>query len=107
MNRCARSQTCVRVLIAAVLFATFSWTLLVSVSPRLHGFIHDDANRSEHVCAVTLIASGGYEHASQPPLISAPQFDVCFATTSSLTPAWVKPLFLDAHLFAHAPPAHS
>src|SRR5262249_56304224 len=56
MNSSGRSQTCVRVLIAALLFAAFSWTLLVSFSPRLHGCIHDDANRSDHVCAITLIA---------------------------------------------------
>jgi hypothetical protein len=105
MNSCKRSQTCARVLVAAVLFAAFSWTLLVSVSPRLHGCIHGDANRSDHVCAITLIASGSYEHAGQPPLISAPQFDVYFPATASLTPTWVKPFFLNAHIFAHAPPA--
>src|SRR5215831_17183955 len=105
MNNPGRSQTCVRVLITAVLFAAFSWTLLVSISPRLHGYIHDDANRGDHICAITLIASGSYEHASQPPLISAPQFDICCAATGSLTPAWVRPLFLNAHIFAHAPPA--
>jgi len=105
MTSSGRSQTCVRVLIAAVLFAAFSWTLLVSISPRLHGYIHDDANRTDHICAITLIASGSYEHAGQPPLISAPQFDVCFSATASLTPAWVRPLFLNAHIFAHAPPA--
>jgi hypothetical protein len=104
MNRSKRSQTCARVLITTVLFAAFSWTLLVSTSPRLHGSIHDDANRSDHFCAITLIASGSYEHASQPPIIGAPQLDVWFAETSSLTPAWVKPLFLNAHIFAHAPP---
>src|SRR5262245_35830937 len=107
MNRSACSQSCARVFIAAVLFAAFSWTLLVSNSPRLHGFIHDDANRSDHICAVTLIASGSYEHASQPPLISAPQFDICFATTASLTPAWVRPLFLKAHIFAYDCTTHS
>ena len=107
MNSSGRSQTCVRVLIAALLFAAFSWTLLVSFSPRLHGCIHDDANRSDHVCAITLIASGSYEHASQPPFISAPQLDICFTATASLNPSWVKPLFLNAHIFAHAPPAHS
>jgi hypothetical protein len=105
MNRSGHSQTCARVLVAAFLFAAFSWTLLVSVSPRLHGCIHADANRSDHVCAITLIASGSYEHSGQPPLISAPRFDVCFAATASLTPTWVKPLFLSAHIFAHAPPA--
>jgi hypothetical protein len=105
MNSSGRSQTCVRVLVATVLFAAFSWTLLVSVSPRLHGCIHADANRIDHVCAITLIASGTYEHAGQPPLISAPQFDVYFSAAASLTPTWVKPLFLNAHIFAHAPPA--
>ena len=107
MNMPARSQNCARVFIAAVLLAAFSWTLLVGISPRLHGYIHDDANRTDHVCAITLIASGSYEHASQPPLISAPRFDVCFSSIASLTPTWVKPLFLNAHIFAHAPPAHS
>jgi len=105
MNSSGRSQSCGRVLVAAILFAAFSWTLLVSVSPRLHECIHPDANRSDHVCATTLIASGNYEHASHPPVISAPQFDVCFSAVASLTPAWVKPLFLNAHIFAHAPPA--
>jgi len=105
MNSSGRSQNNARALVAAVLFAAFSWTLLVSVSPQLHGYIHDDANRADHVCAITLIASGSYEHAAQPALISAPQFDVCFAATPSLASIWVKPLFLNAHIFAHAPPA--
>jgi hypothetical protein len=107
MNRFARAQSCAHVFITTVLFAAFCWTLLLSISPQLHGSIHDDANRSEHVCAITLIASGSYEHAGQPPIISAPQLDVCFAAIASLTPAWVRPLFLNAHIFAHAPPAHS
>jgi hypothetical protein len=105
MNSSGRSQTSARVLIAVVLFAAFSWTLLVSVSPRLHGCLHGDANRSDHVCAITLIASGSYEHAGQPLLISAPQFDVRFAASAELTSTWVKPHFLNAHIFAHAPPA--
>jgi hypothetical protein len=105
MNSSRRSQTRARVLIASVLFAAFSWTLLVSASPQLHGYIHDDANRTDHVCAITLIASGSYEHAAQPALINAPQFDVCFSATALLTATWVEPVFLNAHIFAHAPPA--
>jgi len=105
MNSSARSQAWARALVAAVLFAAFSWTLLVGVSPRLHGCIHADANRSDHVCAITLIASGSYEHAGQPPLVSRPQFNVRFPASTALTSTWVKPLFLSAHIFAHAPPA--
>jgi hypothetical protein len=104
MNTSARSQTCVRVLIATVLFAAFSWTLLVTVLPQVHAGIHADANRSDHVCAITLITSGSYEHAGQPSFISASQFDVGFTAPASLTTTWVKPLFLNAHIFAHAPP---
>jgi hypothetical protein len=96
-----------RVLVTATLFAAFAWTLLVSVSPQLHEYIHDDANHSDHVCAVTLIGSGNYKHTSQRPLVSAPQFNIWFGSIASLVPAWVKPLFLHAHIFAHAPPAHS
>jgi len=105
MNSSARSQKCARVVVTTFLFAAFSWTLLVSVSPRLHGCIHGDANRSDHVCAITLIASGSYEHGAQPPIISPPQFDVRFAASAELMSTWVKPLFLNAHIFAHAPPA--
>src|SRR5689334_620552 len=78
MKQSARSQNYARVFITAVLFAAFSWTLLVSVSPQLHGCIHRDANRGDHVCAITLIASGSYEHGTQPPVITPPQFDVRF-----------------------------
>jgi len=105
MNSSVRSQSCGRIVVTSVLFAVFSWTLLVSVSPRLHGCIHGDANSSDHVCAITLIASGSYEHASQPPVISPPRVDVRFAASAELTSTWVKPLFLNAHIFAHAPPA--
>lgn len=104
MNSSRRLQTCARVIVASALLAAFSWTLLVSLSPRLHGCIHDDANRSDHVCAITLIASGSYEHAGQPVLISAPRFNVCFASVALPSATWVKPLLLKAHIFANAPP---
>ena len=107
MKKSARSHSCARALVAAVVFAAFSWALLGSVSPQLHARIHADANQPEHVCAITLTASGNYEHAAQPPIVSAAQFDICFSATAALTPVWIRPLFLNAHLFAHAPPAYS
>jgi hypothetical protein len=105
MNSSARSQTCARVLIAAVLFAAFSWTLLVSLSPQLHARIHADAHRADHVCPVTLIASGGYEHGTQPSLVIVPLPAVQFSKIPALTPCWVESPFLGAHIFEHAPPA--
>ena len=107
MNRFARSHSRPRALVATIIFAALCWTLLGSVSPQLHGCIHDDANRSDHVCAITLIASGSYEHADQPQLAAAPKLNVMSAAAASLSPTWVKPLFLSTHIFAHAPPAQS
>lgn len=106
MNSSRRSQTRKRVFITAVLFAAFSWTLLVSVSPQLHGSIHGDANRSDHICAITLIGSGSYEYSAQPPLVIVPLSAAQFSKISASTPCWVQSLFLGARIFEHAPPAH-
>jgi hypothetical protein len=105
MNSSGRSKTCARVLVAAILFAAFSWTLLVGVSPRLHARIHADAHRGDHVCAITLIGSGSYEHGAQPPLVTVPLPAVQFSKIPALTPCWVQSPFLGAHIFEHAPPA--
>jgi hypothetical protein len=105
MNSSGRSQTSARVLVAAVLFAAFSWTLLVSISPQLHQRVHPDASRVEHTCAATLIASGNYDHAAHPPLISAAAPAIQFSKIPALTPCWVQSPFLGAHIFEHAPPA--
>jgi hypothetical protein len=104
MSTFARSRHCSRALIATFISATFFWTLLLSVSPQLHARIHHDANRVGHTCAVTLVASGTYEHAAHPALISPPQFNGQFSEIAALRSTWVQPLFLCAHVFAHAPP---
>jgi hypothetical protein len=107
MNSSGRSQNCLRVFVATVAFAAFSWTLVGSVSPQLHARIHADANQADHVCAITLIASGSCEQAGQPVLVSEPEFKIWFPASAVLASSWVKPLYLNAHIFAHAPPAHS
>ena len=107
MSTFARSKECSRVFIAAFVSAAFFWTLLLSVSPQLHARIHHDANRVDHTCAVTLVATGTYDHAAHPPLIRAPQFSVQFSNIAALSSTWVQPLFFSAHIFAHAPPAYS
>ena len=67
MNMSVRSSKCGRIFIATVVFAAFFWTLVLSGLPQLHGRIHTDANRPNHACAVTLIATGSYEHAAHRP----------------------------------------
>jgi hypothetical protein len=107
MSTFARSKACSRAIIATFVSAAFFWTLLLSVSPELHARIHPDAHRGDHTCAVTLIATGNYNHAAHPPLIRAPQPSFQFSKIAALSSTWVQPLFLSAHIFAHAPPAHS
>jgi hypothetical protein len=107
MNRFARSDNCGHALVAGFGFATLFWALALSASPQLHERVHADANRIEHSCAVTLIASGSYEHAAHPELVSVPRPTIEFSKNNAVNSVWVQSLFLCAHVFAHAPPAHS
>jgi hypothetical protein len=107
MSTFARPTNHGRTIVAACAFAAFVWAIALSASPQLHQFVHADANRVEHSCAVTAIASGNCDQAPHPPLVSAPDFVSQFGRVSSLNPAWVQPLFLKAHIFAHAPPVLS
>jgi len=107
MSRFARSRNHGRAFVAVCVFAAFLWALALSASPQFHQRVHTDAGRVEHNCAVTMIASGGYEHASHPPLVSADALVPQFSKIPALTPCWVQSPFLGACIFEHAPPAHS
>jgi hypothetical protein len=105
MSTFARSNNCARALVAALVSVGFLWTLALSASPQLHQRIHKDANRVEHNCAVTMIASGSYDHAAHLPLVGVPVPSVHFSKIPALTPQWVESPFLGACIFEHAPPA--
>ena len=100
MKSCTTARACVAVFVSAA----FLWMLVLSASPQLHARIHADANRTDHVCAITLIASGSYEQAAQPPLVSADALVSQFSEIPALTPCWVQSPFLGACIFEHAPP---
>jgi hypothetical protein len=105
MSTFARSNNHGRAFVGVCVFAAFLWALALSASPQLHQRVHKDANRVEHSCSVTMIASGSYDHAADPPLVSAPIAAVQFSKILALTPCWVQPPFLGACIFEHAPPA--
>src|SRR5437762_4575130 len=107
MSTAARSQIDGRAVVAALLSAGFLWAFALSASPQLHQRVHSDANRVEHTCAVIMIASGSYDHAAHPPLVSAPIQAHQFSKIPALIPCWVQSPFLGARIFEHAPPAHS
>jgi len=105
MSTFTRSTNHGRVFVAVCVSAGFLWALALSASPQLHQSVHKDANRAEHSCAVTMIASGSYDHAAHPPLVSVPVPSVHFSKIPALTPQWVESPFLGASVFEHAPPA--
>jgi len=96
-----------RAFAGSLLALAFVWSLVLSVSPRLHEKIHPDANRADHSCAVTLVASGSYEHAAQLSVVSAPALAPGFSKLPALTEEFVQSAFLLASIFEHAPPANS
>jgi len=100
-----RSSRSDRAVVAIFLCLAFLWTLALSASPQLHQRIHRDANRGDHVCAGTMVASGNYDHSPNVPLGSVPAFVDQFSPIAALTPQWVEPIFLVAGVFEHAPPA--
>jgi len=107
MSTFARSTNHGRALIAICVSGAFLWALALSASPQLHQRVHPDAGRVEHSCAATMIASGSYDHAAHPPLVSAPVPAPQFSIIPALTPQWVQSPFLGARIFEHAPPAFS
>jgi hypothetical protein len=106
MNRFTRLDNCGRAAVAGFIFAAFLWALALSASPQLHQRVHKEANRAEHNCAVTMIASASYNHAAHPPLVSAAALVHQFSKIPALTLCWVQSPFLGACIFEHAPPVH-
>jgi len=107
MNTFARSIDHGRTFVATCVGAAFLWALTLTASPQLHQHVHADAKSIEHSCAATLIASGSYNHAAQPVIVSAPAPAVLFSGILLLTLQWVESPFLKASILEHAPPAHS
>ena len=107
MSTIARSMNHGRAFVAVWVSAAFVWALVLSASPQLHHYVHKDANRVEHNCAATMIASGTYDHAAHPPVVSVPAPSVQFSKIPALTPHWVESPFLGASIFEHAPPARA
>src|SRR6266702_8594563 len=87
-----------RAFIVICVSTAFLWALALSASPQLHQRVHKDANRAEHTCAVTMIASGNYDHVAHSPLVSAPAPAVQFSKIPALSPCWVQSPFLGAHI---------
>ena len=101
-----KSSTASRAFVATLAAAAFLWALILTASPQLHQRLHSDANRYDHTCAVTFVASGNLNHSPVALIIKAPVPTDEFAIPE-LTPLWAQSAFLLASVFEHAPPANS
>jgi hypothetical protein len=106
VTRCV-SREMTKGFIASALFGALLFAITLSLTPRLHAWIHPDSTSPDHECGVTLIASGNYEHSAAPVVLTIVQPASYFATIPSLNVVWVAVPFLGASIFEHAPPALS
>jgi hypothetical protein len=95
-----------RAAIAAGALAAFVFALVLSATPQLHEQFHGATGGANHECAVTLLASGNFQHtpiatiALAPP--APPKVFVQARPTFQLVSA-----HLEFSLLEHAPPANS
>lgn len=92
---------------ASALIGALVFALTLAAAPHLHASLHKESGARNHECAVTLVASGSYEHSAAPVVLVAPEPAAYVATVSTDTSVWVAAPFLGASIFEHAPPALS
>lgn len=92
-----------RSLIAAAVAACVLVAGWMAVSPELHEHLHHDANDAGHECLVTILSSGGVDHAVDVPVVLVP-LETAVTQVSPMHPQWVRPQFLNGSVLEHAPP---
>jgi hypothetical protein len=88
-------------MIGAVLFA-----LVLGATPQLHERLHQASSTANHVCAVTLLSSGNYQHMLGAAIALAPPAPPIAFTHISTRFHFVSAR-LEFSLLEHAPPAVS
>ena len=92
-----------RASVVCALLAHLVLVLAMAASPALHDTIHDGAGHADHLCAVTLFASGGVEDGAAPVL--APEFArLEMPDAVRVDGAEVAAVFLAGAVLEHAPP---
>ena len=78
--------------------------MALAASPRLHHWIHPDADGDDHDCAVVLFLHGGCGQA--PLALTVPVCADFWERISPVTfrPVWVASVFAASAVLEHAPP---
>lgn len=95
-----------RAMVAAGFIGAILFTLVLSAIPQLHERIHSSSGSPNHECAVTLVASGNYQHTASDTIAPAPP-----PPPTAFAHAPIRFQLVSAHLefslLEHAPPAFS
>jgi hypothetical protein len=91
--------------LVCLLIANLLIVVVLVASPQLHQLLHQDADRSEHACAATVMASGGSDDSPVPQVFDVGAIlPIALYLLPDMQSCDVAPLFLNAHIFEHAPP---
>jgi hypothetical protein len=91
--------------LVCLLIANLLIVVVLAASPQLHHLLHQDADRSEHECAITVMLSGGSDGSLVPQVFAAGAIlPIVHQFLPEMHSRDVAPLFLGAHVFEHAPP---
>jgi hypothetical protein len=81
--------------------------LALAGSPQLHQFLHHNAARTAHSCAITLPKAGKCTRATESPsrpLVRRTPTIALQAPRPLPGPVWISKPFLEACRFEHGPP---
>jgi hypothetical protein len=99
-------STAFRAAVAASCIGAFLFAFVLSAIPQLHEEIHSASSAPNHECAVTLLASGNYQHTTAAAISVVPP-----VPPTAFAHALARFHFVTAHLefslLEHAPPAVS
>ena len=95
-----------RASIAAGCLGAFLFAVVLSAIPQWHERIHATTGAPNHECAVTLVASGNYQHAPTISISVAPPTPPAAFAHASANLQFVS-AHLEFSLLEHAPPAVS
>ena len=89
---------------AVLLLAHVLAVVALAVSPRLHHWVHPDADDDQHECAVALFLHGGCDQ--PPPPVAVPACADAWQEIlpHAFPPAWVASVFSTSRVLEHAPP---
>ncbi len=99
---------CLQYRLAAVLLLTHLLAVMaLAASPRLHHWVHPDADDDDHDCAVVLFLHGGCDQASAPLAVPVCVHSWLAVSPVELPPLWVAGIFAVHGTLEHAPPRAS